>query len=53
MEKELNGWIKDVLMIDFDLKNTDNIHKLIKEYVKCYNNIRLVCSLKSKSPIQF
>lgn len=51
--ESMNGWIKDELMIDFDLKNTDNIHKLIKEYVKYYNNIRLACSLKYKSPIQF
>ena len=51
--ESLNGWIKDELMIDFDLKNADNIHKLIKDYVNYYNSARLACSLKYKSPIQF
>jgi transposase InsO family protein len=51
--ESMNGWIKDELVLDFDLRNNKNIHKLIRDYVKYYNNIRLSYSLKYKSPIQY
>lgn len=51
--ESINGWIKDELRLDFNLKHTDNVHKLIKDYVKYFNSIRLACALKYKSPIQF
>lgn len=51
--ESINGWIKDELRIDFDLKNTSNIHKLIRDYVKYYNQSRLACALQYKSPIQY
>jgi len=51
--ESINGWIKDELTIDFDMKNTKDIHKLIRHYVKYFNQSRLACALQYKSPIQY
>ena len=51
--ESVNGWIKDELLIDFKLKQCDDIHKLIKDYVKYYNEIRTAYALKYKSPVQY
>jgi len=49
----INGWIKDELKLDFDMRNVKDIHKLIREYVNYYNQSRLACALQYKSPIQY
>lgn len=51
--ESINGWIKDELKIDFNLKKCDDIHQLIKDYVKYYNTIRTAYALKYKSPVQY
>jgi len=53
VNESLNGWIKEELIIDFDLKNCDNVPKLIEEYIYYYNNKRPAYSLKYKTPIQY
>ena len=49
----LNGWIKEELVVDFDLPDAVDIRKLLDEYVYYYNNQRPAAALKYKSPIQF
>jgi hypothetical protein len=44
--------MKNELYIDFDLQNTEDIHKTIAEYVEYYNHERLSYRLKYKTPIQ-
>lgn len=51
--ESINGWIKDELMLEFDLKRCDDIHRLIRDYVKYYNHIRTAYALKYKSPVQY
>ena len=51
--ESINGWIKDELWFDFNLKKCDDIHQLIKEYVMYYNSVRTAYSLKYKSPVQY
>lgn len=51
--ESINGWIKDELTIDFNMKNNKDIHKLIRDYIKYYNQSRLACALQYKSPIQY
>ena len=51
--ESLNGWIKEELVIDFNLYKTDDVHKTIKDYIKYYNNERLAYSLQYKSPVQY
>ena len=51
--ESINGWIKTELRIDFDMKNAKDIHKLIRQYVKYYNQTRLAYSLQYKNPIQY
>ncbi len=51
--ESINGWIKSELWIDFNMHETKDIHKLIRDYVKYYNQLRLACSLQYKSPIQY
>lgn len=51
--ESINGWIKDELRIDFNMHKVKDIHKLIRDYVKYYNQTRLACALQYKSPIQY
>ncbi len=37
VNESLNGWIKEELFIDFDLKHCEDVPKLIEEYVYYYN----------------
>ena len=53
VNESLNGWIKEELFIDFDLKHCDNISKLIEEYVCYYNYERPSYALNYKTPIQY
>ena len=53
VNESLNGWIKEELFIDFDLKHCDNISKLIEEYVCYYNYERSSYALNYKTPIQY
>ena len=36
--ESLNGWIKDELIHDFNMKNCEDIYKLIDDYINYYNN---------------
>ena len=53
VNESLNGWIKEELFIDFNLKNCKDVSKLIKEYIYYYNNERPSYALNYKTPIQF
>lgn len=53
VNESLNGWIKEELFIDFNLKQCDNVPKLIKEYIHYYNNERPSYTLNYKTPIQY
>jgi len=53
VNESLNGWIKEELFIDFKLKESDNVHETIKDYVFYYNNIRPSYALRYKTPIQY
>jgi putative transposase len=53
VNESLNGWIKEELFIDFHLKESNDIPKLIEEYIYYYNNERPSYALKYKTPIQY
>ena len=53
VNETLNGWIKEELFIDFDLKHSKDVPNLIKLYIEYYNNERPSYSLNYKTPIQF
>jgi len=53
INESLNGWIKEELFIDFNLKNCKDVPKLIEEYIYYYNNERPSYALKYKILIQF
>lgn len=48
----LNGWIKAELRLDFGLETTDNVPKLLDEYVYYFNYKRPAAALGYKSPVQ-
>jgi len=50
--ESLNGWIKNDLFIDYNLYKTNNVSKIIDEYINYFNNERLAYSLDYKTPIQ-
>lgn len=51
--ESLNGWIKDELIHDFNMKNCEDIYKLIDDYINYYNNERYSYALQYKNPIQY
>ena len=53
VNESLNGWIKEELFIDFDLKHSNDIPNLIKLYINYYNYERPCYSLNYKTPIQY
>ena len=53
VNESLNGWIKEELLIDFDLKHCEDVPNLIKLYIDYYNYERPSYSLKYKTPIQY
>ena len=53
VNESLNGWIKEELILDFKLKESNNVEQTIKDYIHYYNNERPAYSLKYKTPIQF
>lgn len=53
INESLNGWIKEELFIDFDLKHSNDVLNLIKLYIDYYNNERPSYALKYKTPIQY
>ena len=53
VNESLNGWIKEELIIDFDLNHCKDVPKLIDEYIYYYNNERPSYALNYKTPIQY
>ena len=53
IDESLNGWIKDELFIDFNLKKCDDVLSLIKDYINYYNYERPMYCLKYKTPHQY
>ena len=51
--ESINGWIKDELYWDFDLKSVTDFPKFIDDYVYYFNNHRLSYKLNYKTPVQF
>ena len=51
--ESINGWIKEELKHDFDLKNVKSFPEFIENYVYYFNNERLSSKLNYKTPVQF
>lgn len=49
----LNGWIKEELYLDFDLRNTNDLKGTLDRFVAYFNHNRLASTLGYKSPVQF
>ena len=49
----LNGWIKEELYLDFDLRHTDDLNGTLNRFVTYFNHDRLASALGYKSPVQF
>lgn len=49
VNESLNGWIKEELIVDFKLKQSKDVPKLIEEYIYYYNNERPAYSLQYKT----
>ena len=53
VNESLNGWIKEELFVDFDLRHCENVPNLIKLYIDYYNKERPSYALNYKTPIQY
>ena len=51
--ESLNGWIKEELIIDFDLYNSWDVPRLIDEYIAFYNTERPSYSLGYATPCEY
>ena len=49
----INGWIKDELYYDYNYHKTDDLPKLINDYITYFNNDRLAYALNYKTPVQY
>ncbi len=51
--ESLNGWIKEEMKIDFNLKAVEGIPPFIENYVCYFNNERLSYKFNYKTPVQY
>ena len=51
--ESLNGWMKEEMFLDFQLRKADDINVFIKRYMHWFNNERPAYSLKYKTPVQY
>lgn len=49
----LNGWIKEELYLDFNLRRTDDLAGTLDRFVTYFNHDRLASALGYRSPVQF
>lgn len=53
VNEALNGWVKEELFVDFDIRNCKDIPQLIKNYIEYFNTTGPFYALNYKTPIQF
>ena len=53
VNESINGWIKEELFQDFDLRHSNNVQETIEQYIHYYNYIRPAWTLNYKTPIQY
>ena len=51
--ESINGWMKDEMYQDFDLKHCDDIKTFIETYIHWFNNERPAFALQYKTPSQY
>ena len=51
IDESLNGWIKDELFIDFNLKKCDDVLSLIKEYIYYYNHANVLSQIQNPTSV--
>ena len=51
--ESINGWMKDEMFYDFDLKHCHDINSFIKEYIRWFNLERPAYALQYKTPHQY
>jgi len=44
--ESLNGWMKEEMLIDWNLSKAENVHKTVKQFIHYFNHER--SSLRSK-----
>ena len=49
----LNGWIKEELILDYNLASAEDVPSLLNEYVEYFNHKRPAATLNYKSPVQY
>lgn len=49
----INGWIKEELFADFNIKDCDNVYEFIDNYIRYFNEERPAYSLKYLTPKQY
>ena len=51
--ESLNGWIKEEMKIDFNLRAVESLPSFIENYVHHFNKERLSYKLNYKTPVQY
>lgn len=51
--ESLNGWIKEEMKTDFNLRDAEGIPSFIENYVHYFNYERLSYKLHYKTPVQY
>ena len=51
--ESINGWMKEEMFHDFDLRHCDDINSFIQKYILWFNTERPAYSLQYKTPHQY
>ena len=46
--ESLNGWMKEEMLIDWNLSKAENVHKTVKQFIHYFNHERLAYALNYK-----
>lgn len=49
----VNGWLKEEMLLDFNMRQCDDLKQFLDDFVHYYNHTRPAYALNYKSPIQF
>lgn len=49
----INGWVKEELYLDFNIRHTDHFETVIADFITYFNNNRPAYALQYKTPVQY
>jgi len=51
--ESINGWVKEEMFNDFNIKDSDDLIQTVKEYIEFFNNEKTTYTLNYLTPKQY